>query len=254
MAKSYMEWNRNYYYNLLRYGLKLSPAEIKGSLATIGISAFVFSFRQWGGDTFDFFAGITNFLIAAVAAAIALFLFQLGQRLIAIYYGYDPEYESSSIGLMLSMIIAFASRGYLIVVMPGYVVINMLAASRLGEFRYYTNLWEWAKSLVGGPLFNFLAACLFTAIPIQHPICERIINMNILFAVFSLVPMPNNPGMFIFWYHKYFWGFSVGFILGGVALLKLLGPFYALIGCGLTGLVGIFYYFISTDQMLEFRP
>ncbi|MFH0876030.1 MAG: hypothetical protein V1859_08895 [archaeon] len=254
MARSYMEDYRNYFYNLKRYGLNLSSKEIKGSIITILVTAFVFSFRDWGDNTFNFLTGLMNFGIAALLAAIALFWNQLGQRLIGVYYGYDTEYEASSIGIMLSLVVAFASRGYLVFIMPGYVVVHMLAASRLGEFRYYTNLWEWAKTLWGGPLFNFLFACFVKIVlPMDVIIFKKLLLMNIFFAVYSLVPMPNNPGMFMFWYHKYFWGFACGFIIGGCALLWFTNGWIALIGACICGLIAIWSYFISSDGMLNFK-
>jgi hypothetical protein len=248
MALSYMEHRRNFYYNLKRYGLRLSSKEIRGMIISVLILAFVFSFREWGDKTFDFTAGIINYLIAIVLVGIAFFFNQLGQRLIAIYYGYDPEYEVSSIGLMLSLVIAFASRGYLIVFLPGYTIINMLAASRLGEFRYYTNLWEWAKSLFGAPLFSFIVCCITALLPLSNPIIKKFLFVNILFAAWSLLPLPGNPGMYMFWYHKYFWGFAVGFVGGGLLLLWLTNPWIALFGSCLTGLVAIIYYFIIVDK------
>ncbi len=219
MARSYMEYSRNYFYNLRKYGLNLSKKELIGSLATIAVVAFVFSFRQWGDETFNLVAGLTNLLLAAAMAAIALFFNQLGQRLIATYYGYDPEYEASMLGIMLSLVLAFASRGLFVVFLPGYVVLHMLTGSRLGEFRYYTNLWEWAKSLFGAPLFNLGLACFLGSFRNPSPFVTNLIKMNVMFALYSLLPLPTNIGLHMFWYYKYFWGFAVAFTVGGVIML-----------------------------------
>ncbi|MBN2423258.1 hypothetical protein JXB41_08605 [Candidatus Woesearchaeota archaeon] len=250
MAKSYMEYHRNFFYNFKRYGVRLSGKEIKGSIITIIILAFVLSFREWGDKTFNFSTGIMNYAIAIVLVAVALFFNQLGQRIIAVYYGYDPVYEASILGLMISLVICFASRGLFVVIMPGYVVIHMLAASRLGEFRYYTNLWEWAKSLFGAPLANFLVACILSFFAKDNFIITKLMTINIYFAIYSLVPLPNNPGMYMFWYHKYFWGFAVGFILGGIALLLITSPLIALIGSLITGTIALYVYFVVLDKKL----
>ncbi|MBD3203232.1 hypothetical protein GF327_02990 [Candidatus Woesearchaeota archaeon] len=250
MARSYMEYGRNFFFNLKNYGLKLKQSEIKGSIATILILAFVFSFREWGDETFDFVAGIVNYFISVVLVAIALFFNQLGQRIIAVYYGYDPEYKYSMIGLMMAMVVAFASRGLFIVALPGQIVLNMLTASRLGEFRYYTNLWEIGKSQFGAPYANFLVACIASFFQ-SNPIFHKLMTINILFAIYSLVPFPGNPGMHLFFnINKYLWGFAVGFTVGGVLLLLFTNGIIAFFGSSILGLIAFFVYFQVIDKNL----
>jgi hypothetical protein len=245
-----MEYYRNFFFNFKNFGLKLTSKELRDTIITILILAFVFSFREWGDETFNFVIGIKNYLIAIVLVGLALFFNQLGQRILATYYGYDPVYEASMIGLMISLVIAFASRGLLVVIMPGQVAIKMLAASRLGEFRYHTNLWEWGKSLFGAPLANFIVACIVSFFP-KTLIVEKFLLINVLFAIFSLVPIPGNVGMHLFFnINKYLWGFAFGFTLGGIGLLYLTNGIIALIGSFLLGFIAFFVYFQVIDKNL----
>ncbi len=251
MAKSYMEHPRNFFWNLKRYGLKLSADEIKGAVITIIMIAFVLSFREWGGDTFSFVIGIKNFIIAIVLTAVAFTLNQFGQRWIAVYYGYNPEYKMSMFGLMISLVIAFASRGSLIFFTPGYIVIHMLAASRLGEFRYYTNLWEWAKACFGGPFLNFLAAVMLSLTPhAEIAILHKALMINIWFAIFSLIPIPFNPGMYMFFYYRWFWAFAVGMIVFGSILVVFTNGLIALVAGLFIGVATMAWYFLKLDKAI----
>lgn len=247
-----MHYARSFYYNLFNYGLKLSSREIKESIISILIIAFILSFKEWGDQTFNFVTGITNFALAILFSIIAMAVNQFGQRIIAVYYGYDPEYYGNTIGLMISIVIAFASRGSIILFVPGYIAINHLAASRLGEFRYYTNQWEWAKSSFGAPLFNFLFIVILGFLPFREIILLRKLLMtNLWFAVFSLLPLPNNPGIYMFFGMRWFWAFAVGFTVGGCLLVLFTKPLIGLIGALLLGTAAITWYFIKVDSLPE---
>jgi len=253
MPKSYMDYTRTFYWNFKKFGLTLSDSEIKQGIITVLIIAFILSFRQWGGETFSWVDGAMNFAIAAVFSAIALVASQLGQRWIAVHYGYNPEYKMSAAGMMISAVIAFASRGTIIFFMPGYTIIHHLAASRLGEFRYYTNLWEWSKVCFGGPLMNFLLAALLSAFP--HPagsLMHRLIIVNIWFAIFQILPLPFNPGMYMFFYYRWFWAFATGMIISGCVLLLVSKIWIAIVAGSLIGLMSMAYLFLKKDNALKY--
>lgn len=249
MGKSYMHYARSFWYNFANYGIKLSGREIRETIISIIIIAFILSFREWGDETFNFVTGITNFGIALVFTAIAMIVNQLGQRIIATYYGYDPEYNYSLIGLMISIVIAFASRGSLILFMPGYVILNQLAASRLGEFRYYVNQWEWAKVCFAGPLFNFMLMFFLSLFHFKEIfLLKKLMLVNMWFAIFSLLPVPYNPGMYMFFAVKYILFFAIGFIIGGSLLIFFTTPVIAIIGSLLIGTATMSWYFFSVDK------
>ncbi|NTV24019.1 MAG: hypothetical protein HGA85_06655 [Nanoarchaeota archaeon] len=228
---SYAEEYRSFFYNLFRFGFKLSKEELKAIMTTSGIIAFVWSFDKWGGATFNAVEGITNFALGLVFSMICLFFNQIGQRIVAVHYGYDPVYESGMIGLMIALVVTFASRGLLIFFVPGGMILRHLAASRLGEFRYYTNDWEWAKAGFMGPLFNILLAAVLAFFK-TNPYVNQLIVMNIMFAAYSLLPLPGNVGLYLFYPHLYFWTFTVGFVAVSSVLIYFINPLLA-IGLGL---------------------
>ncbi|MBT3465552.1 hypothetical protein HN695_05620 [Candidatus Woesearchaeota archaeon] len=241
---------RTFTYNFSKFGLTFTPEEIKGMITTVLISAFVYSFDQWGGEKFNFITGIFNFIIAIIFISIALFIMQLGQRLAAVYYGYDPVYEHGMLGLLIALVIAFASRGSLVMFMPGYTAINHLMASRLGEFRYYTSHIEQAKINFIGIFFNFMTALIASLLPYKDiPIIDKFLKINMMFALYALIPFPQNPGFYIFFTHKNIWAFCVGFIVGGSILMLLTNVLVTLIGATLLGIMTVAWWFFKKDKM-----
>jgi hypothetical protein len=247
---SYAQEYRTFWYNMKRYGLSLSKEEIKQILITAGMIAFVWAFDDWGGESFNLFAGLLNTIIAAIFAIICIVFNQIGQRFVAVYYGYDPVYEYGALGLMLAVVVTFASRGFLIFFLPGGVNLRHLTASRLGEFRYYTNDWEWAKVGFMGPFMNIFLAAMLSPFKANTWISQLIL-MNIFFAIYALIPLPQNLGLYLFYPHIYFWTFTVGFVAIGAATLYFL-PAYLSIILGFIGAVILMnWHFNKKDNVLK---
>ena len=247
---SYASQARTFFYNLERYGLKISKKELQQMLITIAVIAFVWSFNRWGAETFDVAQGIKNLMLGALYGAIGLLVNQLGQRLVAVYYGYDPNYEYGVLGLMTAVVVAFASRGLLIFFMPGAINIRHLAASRLGEFRYYTNDWEWAKAGFTGPFFNVLLA-ISLAFFRENPLVADLIKMNLMFAFYSLLPLPGNVGLYLFYPHVHFWSFTVGIVVGSALSIFFLPPILTFFIGIIFGIGFIYYHYVRIDGNLK---
>ena len=247
---SYAKQYRTYWYNLKRYGFSLSKEEIKQILITAGMIAFVWAFDDWGGETFSLFAGIFNTVMSALLALLCIIFNQIGQRIVAVYYGYDPVYEYGVMGLMLAIVVTFASRGLLLFFLPGGINLRHLTASRLGEFRYYTNDWEWAKVGFMGPFMNMLLAIMVSPFKGNHWI-DQLILMNILFAVYAIIPLPQNLGLYLFYPHIYFWTFTVAFVAATAATVYFLPPYLTLVIGFIAAAYAINWHFNKKDNVLE---
>ncbi|MBN2367621.1 hypothetical protein JXC34_01280 [Candidatus Woesearchaeota archaeon] len=247
---SYASENRTFFYNLKRYGFSLSKNEIKQMIICVLIIAFLYSFNKWGDDTFDIVAGLTNYALGAVIALVALIVNQVGQRIVAVHYGYDPIYENAMIGLMIGLIITFASRGYIFFFLPGGINLRHLAASRLGEFRYYTNDWEWAKAGFMGPFFNVMLAVILSLFR-QNPIVMQFIIVNLCFAWYSLIPLPGNLGLYLMFPHFHFWTFAVGIVATASLLLFFLNPLFTIVLSMIGGVIFIYWVYVVKHKKLS---
>ena len=112
----------------------------KQELASLGIAvlitAFIFSFRDWGDDFFDFIVGLTNLILTLLITAFT-FAFRIScQKIYALSQGYKVEFKVWNLGLLIALIVAFFSNGILPLVLGGSVVAALMVKQRLGEFRY----------------------------------------------------------------------------------------------------------------------
>ncbi|MBT3464053.1 hypothetical protein HN451_03630 [archaeon] len=246
---SYAKEYRTFWYNMKRYGLSLSKEEIKQVAITVFMIAFVWSFDDWGGEKFSLFTGLFNFASSALFALICILFNQIGQRFVSVYYGYDPVYEYGMMGLMLAIVITFASRGLLIFFLPGGINVRHLTASRLGEFRYYTNDWEWAKVGFMGPFMNMVLAIALSPFK-SNPFVSQLMFMSILFAIFAIIPLPQNLGLYLFYPHVHFWTFTVAFVAGTAATVYFLPPVVSLILGFVVGAYMINWHFNKKDAVL----
>ena len=153
-------------------------------------------------------------------------------------------------GLMLAIVVTFASRGLLIFFLPGGINLRHLTASRLGEFRYYTNDWEWAKVGFMGPFMNMIFAVMLTPFKTNFWVSQLIL-MNIFFAVYALIPLPQNLGLYLFYPHIHFWTFGVGFTIASAATVYFLPPYLSIILGLLAAAVSMNWHFNKKDNVLK---
>ncbi|MEK6916140.1 MAG: hypothetical protein AABW92_00190 [Nanoarchaeota archaeon] len=248
-SHSFAKEYRTFFYNLKRFGFSLSKQEIKQIIITTVLIGFVWSFNKWGGDTFNFLEGLKNFGLGILLAFICVIFNQVGQRIVAVYYGYDPVFEFGSVGLMIALVVTFASRGFLIFFLPGAINIRHLTASRLGEFRYYTNDWEWAKAGFMGPFLNVVLLLILAPFK-SNPIVMNLMILTLLFAIYSLIPLPGNVGLYLFYPHIYFWTFTVVLVIVTSAIAFFLSPIIALIAGTLFGAAAMYWHYAKVDQRL----
>ena len=72
---------------------RFSRQEISGLVAAVLITAFIFSFRDWGKESFEFLTGLTNLFIMLIIASLS-FLFRLScQKVYALGQGYRAEFK-----------------------------------------------------------------------------------------------------------------------------------------------------------------
>lgn len=244
---SYAKQYRTFWYNMKRYGFSLSKKEIKQIVITVLMIAFVWSFGKWGGATFNFVEGIKNFSLGIFYALTGVILNQFGQRILAVYFGYDPSYEYGMLGLMIALVIAFASRGFLIFFFPGAINLRHLTASRLGEFRYYTNDWEWAKVGFMGPFLNIFIVIMLSPFK-TNPIIKDLMFMNIMFAIYALIPLPGNLGLYLFYPHIYFWTFTLGIVIVSSLSVFFLPPLLTFSLGLIFGIYAMYYHFVKVDN------
>lgn len=196
--------------------------EISGLAIAIIITAFIFSFRDWGAETFDARVGLYHLFLIIIIAAIS-FLFRFScQKIYALGQGYKAEFKVWWVGLAITLLLAFVSLGKLPLVLAGTVTTAFMVKARLGEFRYGFSYWNNAIIALWGILGNLIMALLFAVgsyfMPESYFLSKGVL-LNIIMALGALLPLPQLEGLTIFFGSRQLYFLSLLIVLVSMALL-----------------------------------
>ena len=239
------------YVDALRRHLSFSRQEWLGTVITIAVFALIASFTQWGGETFDASEGIRNLFIAVIIVGSGVLVHHLAQKLTAIQLGLKAEIKLWWYGLLGGLLVCLASNGAWTVYLASGVFIHHVPLQRVGKFRYYAGVWEWAKVALSGPLANvLLAGFIKTAqvwLELFNPVLvDQVFTFNLMYAAFSLFPIPPLDGSRVFYASRLVYVFCFASFVSYVAMIVLVGVYsyvFALL-IGLASLIA-FYYLVE---------
>ncbi len=222
-GRSYIDTVRRYFW--------FSRNELKSLAIVILVFAFIFSFREWGKDTFDVVAGLANFFRAVIIVALAVFIHEAGQRLAAIKIGFRTEVKIWWYGLMAALILCFLTRGTVTFFAATGMWIHHMAFHRIGHFRYGPNVKSFGIIAMMGPLANIIAATFVKfiqvnlhLIPMDSVFVHKFFIFSWIFALVNLIPIPPLDGSRLLFYSRLAYAFVFGAI-GGYLLLLSIGVY-----------------------------
>jgi len=249
------EWDMRYNSTnigfVLRKFLQFKSSEIRAMIITILILAFIVAFND-GSNSFDLTHWTLNFFQWLVIVTISFSFFIIGQRMASLYEGYFPEYKFWWYGLMFGLIIAFVSRGYVWLLLPGGMMFHMSTIHRTGEFRHGPNVFLLSKISIFGPISALIIAMLiktpevwFGFSIISPEFVHNFFLFNMALAAYSLLPIPPLPGSKIFFESRLVYALVFG-SFAGYAILVMLN-IYSIILALLIGIVvwAAFYIFFE---------
>lgn len=239
----------------IREHFRFSKAEISGLIPAILVTAFIFSFRDWGAEQFEIGVGLQNLFILIIVAAISFFFRFSCQKIYGLAEGYKVDFKLWWMGLAIALVIAFISKGGLQLILVGTVVSAFMIKQRLGEFRYGFSYWNSAMISLWGILGNLIIALLFAIGNYAYPeiyFFSKGLWLNIMMALGALLPLPQLEGLNIFFGSRrlYFVALLVVVVSAGLLLLaktfetKL--PLIMLIVVG--ALAGIIYILTGSQK------
>ena len=208
-------------YGLRRYG-KFSSKELKSFLITVIIIGFIIGFND-RRETSSIDSYYFMFMLVSIAlVAFSLFLKLMMQRAWMYYFGQNPEYKYSINSLLIGIVIIFASEGHLWFLAPGFTMPHLLQAERIGKWRYGLKYLEHGRALMLGILglvfFNIILKFFESA---TTPFLTHAININIAISIYSMLPIPENDGIFILYARRWLWVFTLAVVVLSAILLKL---------------------------------
>ena len=178
--------------------------------------AFVLTFNKWGTVRFDFERGLANLFLAFIFVGI----FWIGQlylkKVIATKLGYNANYEWSLPGLIITVLIAFLSFGYVPVLLLGTTKIAQNDRRRLGKHRFALNQKDIFRIHGYSYLINYLIILIILApiyLATQSLFVDMLIKINLALIFFPLLPVPKNDGLYMFFASRSLYFLVLAFVV-----------------------------------------
>ncbi|MBI2208110.1 hypothetical protein HYU50_01295 [Candidatus Woesearchaeota archaeon] len=208
---------------LKRY-FAFTPNEIKGLVIAILVTAFIISFNDWGkGSEVDISFGFFNFFNAILIVTLSFLVHISTQRIWSLGTGYRLEWRMWGFGLLLGLIFAFLTNGKFWLILPGGIIVYHLGGHRLGWFRYGINWWALGLIALMGTFATMLLAVIFKAISgiFVNALIQKMITFNIVYAMYSLLPIPPLDGSKTFYGSRMLYAFSTAGLIAAAVMLTL---------------------------------
>ncbi len=230
---------------------RFTPHELRGIIISILVIGFIISFREWGGAAFDAAEGLYNLFNSILIAALSILVHDFGQRIWALASGYRLEFKMWTLGLIISLVIAFLSKGMIWLIIPAGFMMHHIAGYRLGWFRYGLNYFGQAMVALAGPLFTLMLVIIlkiFNAF-YPNPLLEKAIVFNVVYAITCLLPIPPLDGSKIYFGSRMLYAFSVPAVAFSAILMLVKVPiFLALVLSLLIAVIMWLVYYISFEK------
>ncbi|MFC1696712.1 M50 family metallopeptidase [Nanoarchaeota archaeon] len=223
----------NWYDKVKRY-FTFSKSEIQGLIVAILVIGFMFGIDD-GRATIHVIDSIwVQHLIGMILiVALAFIVHVVIQKVYALKLGFKAQFKPWYYGIMLALLVVLVSRGSLILILPGGVVLSMMAFHRIGYFRYGKNVWTYGFVGMAGPIANLVLAFIFKLISLtalNNIFIEKAIIINILMAIFTALPIPPLDGSRMFFaYPLAYFMFFGSVLVASILMLLGLTSFFSLI-------------------------
>ncbi len=187
-----------------------SQKEIRDLLISVFILGFVFSFYMevFIADYVTSF--IINWLTASLLVGIAFVGHELAHKFVAIHYDLKAEYVLWPQGVLLSLAVFFFTGGRFIFAALGFVSISTFYPVRLGYKFVSLTLKEAGIISAAGPAINLIIALISAMIAPFLPIAWLSVNLNLILAIFNLIPFPPLDGSKVFIWSRIAWSTLIG--------------------------------------------
>lgn len=255
--------------------VKFTGKEIFDLILSILTIGFVFSFNNWGVDTFEPSVGIINFIRASILAAMALVTHIYIQKITAKKYQQEIEYKiwyvekipfsvfkadwpdlkipfvkRIPLGILIPLFIAFISNGEWLFLSVASFTFLHLKPRMSKEFPLLTD-YEEAKIAASGPLGNVFLAVILKLLSLTISL-NQAIQMNLLIALYHLIPLPGLSGIKIWFGDRLYYVFILFLVIFISTLILVLSPIATLvISLISTVIITIFYFYIMEFKKIS---
>jgi len=175
--------------------------ELSILVPAIFLTAFMFSFRNWGGESFQFWEGLGNLIVMAIIVAISFFVRFSWQKIYALKEGYLAQFKGWWAGILVALVLTLITNGRVPLVLVGGIISSLMIRQRLGEFRYGHSYLDNAKISFHGIMANIHLAVLFSIglhlFPESYFFSKGLL-LNWIMALCAVFPLPQLDGLNIY--------------------------------------------------------
>jgi len=231
--------------------VRFNKEELINILILILVTGFIFSFRDWGEETFDLAMGLKNLAACFLVAGITFFFRFYCQKTYGIIEAHKATFKIWWTGLIIALVITFLTNGIVPLVLAGCMSVVLMPRYRLGEFRFGFSYQINGMIAYWGIIGNLILA-LFSAIGLylfpDNYFFGVGVKLNLIMAACSLIPIPQLEGLNIFFGSRFFYVMAI-LMVALTAVLLLTHTFAGLMVCAVLGsLYGIVYMLIGSEK------
>ncbi len=192
-------------------------------IPAIFITAFMFSFKDWGEESFQFWTGLGNLIVVSIIVAVSFFVRFSWQKIYALKEGYVAQFKGWWAGILVALVLTLVTNGRAPLVLIGGVVSSLMIRHRLGEFRYGFSYLDNAKISYHGIIANIHLAVLFSIglyfFPENYFFSKGLL-FNWIMALCAVFPLPQLDGLNIYFGSRSLYYFAVAIVaVFGILLL-----------------------------------
>ncbi len=208
---------------------RFSRRELRDLTIALLVVALAFAYDD-GGEVFVLRLWLLNYVKVLFMVFLAFVVHESAHKLLGLALGLRTEYKLWSLGIYITLISTFLSQGKIYIILPGGVMFFHMTVQRLGHFRYGLNLLSSGLISAMGPLSNLIMATFWETLALAGlapDFFHQMTFINLYYAVFSMLPLPNLDGISLFFASRmnYVFFFSilvcyiVLFVLGVYSLI-----------------------------------
>lgn len=221
-----VDWTKEFGYKKYTFTL----AETRDLIIATLVLGFLFSIALKNFEVTTSSSIFVNFITAIAIVAPALILHEIAHKFVAQKYGCKANYALWPIGAVMAVLITLLTGGRVIFAALGAVMIATTYSTRLGYRFVGLSNEELGKIAWSGPVVNIAIALFsFFLISFAPLFFETVIMINLIIALFNMIPFPPLDGSKIIGWSWFVWGGTLSLILALYFLPNLIGIIYSLI-------------------------
>lgn len=194
---------------------------------------------------------LRNYINSVLIIALVMIVHIGAQKLSALRVGLNVEFKTWTVGIVLGLVLMLVSRGRLWFLAPGGIIVYHMAGLRIGYFRYGLNYYVQGMIAFIGPLANLIIATILKNIqiymsflPINFVLVERFFVISLIYACFSLLPIPPLDGALLFFASRMTYMFIFGGFLGYTVFVYFFGIYSYLLALVVAVVIWVLFYIV----------